>query len=835
LAERTDITCDWSKSPRIIWVNWTTPETRELTLQDLTDTIRGVLEVDMQALDDPTLLIAEGKAELGGGQSVAITATLLNAVVAFRANDTVVSSGLAAEDLSGTILVDTGATFVSDGVTVGARVCNYTDKSVCTVLTVLDETTLWTTPLAGGVDNHWDLGDAYAIFNVLGCSITGGNLVALDELGNELKPFLPTANVSIDRTSSASATVQELDAIQYSSYEGKVHVVEGGASGTAYPIGTPRQPVGNLSDAVSIAVAKGFTILHFMSGWIFPGDTVLIDLTLEGEGTQSTLFTFEDGCVVGYCTIQNACATGWLDGVTGFIDAHLENLGSHGLTGPSTDTVLFKRCLLAGTFTLPSNFSGVLEVLDSWSLPLASEIPVLDMGNCGTNMQFRNYSGRFMVKNCTQPVDFRAYFVSGGMVLDSTVTAGNFLLAGVGTFVNYATSVTSLDTEGFLNKKLVATAVHEEIGEEIEYAAYNGEITIDAVNGTDSAVYPYGTVAHPCKTLLNVHGIFAITGIRTISILGSLTITGVPDGVLDKFMFHGTDYRSSFVTVDDCQLINCLFRQLTVSGVFHGGSSLQTQQCQLGDLKYVVLDAWECFLSGTIDLEDTSPSNFYGCTDGIPGSGTPVINANTCESVGIWGYYGGLKIANMVTVGCSVSCNVSPGRLIVDSSDTQGSIIVRGVGSLQGTTGGTTVNSTGLLDQTTITSAVWDVPSASHVITDSTGEAIGRIPEQPASAREKVIQGYTYDPSQDNMTGVLWLESDGQIVSTVVSASVTFFTDSGISLFTLEDISPDPQGIFKVTKSNPGFSPSQLVYAQGQVVIPGPKTITSVKALSAVN
>lgn len=78
---RTDIVVDWEASPRVITIE--EPST-EITLQDLVDTCR-YLEQDPDAMDDPSLISASGKEQLGGGVSVAITANLQNTVLAFEA------------------------------------------------------------------------------------------------------------------------------------------------------------------------------------------------------------------------------------------------------------------------------------------------------------------------------------------------------------------------------------------------------------------------------------------------------------------------------------------------------------------------------------------------------------------------------------------------------------------------------------------------------------------------------------------------------------------------------------------------------------------------------
>ena len=80
MSIRYDVTVDWSISPRIIEID--APST-SITIQDLVDTLR-YLEALLDNMDNPYLLDATGKDDLGGGLLVGITAKLRNAKLKFQ-------------------------------------------------------------------------------------------------------------------------------------------------------------------------------------------------------------------------------------------------------------------------------------------------------------------------------------------------------------------------------------------------------------------------------------------------------------------------------------------------------------------------------------------------------------------------------------------------------------------------------------------------------------------------------------------------------------------------------------------------------------------------------
>lgn len=208
MTKRTDMYADWSVSPRIVWVE--SPSV-ELTVSDNHDTCRN-LETEPQNSDDLILVQTAGGEDLGGSVLVGLTTTMQDAQIAFAERTTSTSEGTATSaDPAGFYLTDIAADFSSDGVTRGATVINFTDKSACTVITVVSGTVLRCTRLKDGSDNQWEIGDAYKVWNTVQCDITGGNIVAVDTGGTPISPVFPTAFTQIVRTSSASATIAQLE------------------------------------------------------------------------------------------------------------------------------------------------------------------------------------------------------------------------------------------------------------------------------------------------------------------------------------------------------------------------------------------------------------------------------------------------------------------------------------------------------------------------------------------------------------------------------------------------------------------------------------------------
>ena len=81
MTVRNDFTVDTTISPRVVTV--ASPET-SINIQDIVDTLRE-WEDELINLEQPKILDASGKEDLGGGLSLVVTVKLLNARFAFEA------------------------------------------------------------------------------------------------------------------------------------------------------------------------------------------------------------------------------------------------------------------------------------------------------------------------------------------------------------------------------------------------------------------------------------------------------------------------------------------------------------------------------------------------------------------------------------------------------------------------------------------------------------------------------------------------------------------------------------------------------------------------------
>lgn len=442
MAFRGDISINWTL--RIITVD--APST-ELDVQDLHDTVRQ-LEYALGNMNDRSLLSTAGKEDLGSGVSVGLSATLQNAKVAFEQRVTKLSTGtVTTPNAAGTILIDSAATFIADGVQPGDMVQNTTDGSSATVASVNSETQLTlVTALTAGVDNQFDSSDAYTVYDWVQCNVSGGNLVSVDATGTAQDPIFPTFGTQVVRTSASSATLQELEDIQHGSFnEGVTIDVTNGTAGTAFPAGTSRQPVNTLADAKAIATSRGFDTIYVVGDLTLGATDVVDGLKIIGDGgsvnVPRTTITLTSGCSTSNTEFFSAYVQGTQGGECRYVECIIGNVANAHCQ--------YERCTFIGPLALLAG-PGFLNthVAEYQHCNSSKEYFVLDYNGSAMDQNWTEFSGHIKVTNVTNPLaEIELHCASAKVWIDSSCTAGTIDVKGIVDLIDESAGAT-VDSDG---------------------------------------------------------------------------------------------------------------------------------------------------------------------------------------------------------------------------------------------------------------------------------------------------------------------------------------------------------------------------------------------------
>ncbi len=225
------------------------------------------------------------------------------------------------------------------------------------------------------------------------------------------------ATSTINRNSLVSAEVQAL-----TSFKGRVSLdPTSTASGTQFPNGTSSSPVNNISDALDIAQANGLSAIEFRG-------TIILDRDLPGfaffgqDGVSLVVVTGRD---ISNCKFEETGITGVPKTVT-----HKCVMNRCFIIGLENVWAAMFNCLVFGGMRFQAGSES--EIAYSASGQSDSVPVVLDLQDNPQTVVIRAWTGAMNVAGLSSASSNVAIGVSSGeVVLESSVTAGNFEIEGI--------------------------------------------------------------------------------------------------------------------------------------------------------------------------------------------------------------------------------------------------------------------------------------------------------------------------------------------------------------------------------------------------------------------
>ena len=266
---------------------------------------------------------------------------------------------------------------------------------------------------------------------------------------------------------------------------------------------------------------------------------------------------------------------------------------------------------------------------------------------------------------------------------------------------------------------------------EIEYASFEGGVTVDLTSSWSGTVFPIGTPRRPVNNFADALLIAADRGFTKFYIVGNAAVDGAND--FDGFMFMGESMTKTELNISDAaSTVGCEFCESTVFGFLDGDCAMHGSK--IINLSYISGVIEHCLLGdGTIVLGGGADTHFIDCWSGVAGSGTPTIDmGGSGQNLGLRNYNGGVTIKNLSGPN-KISIDANSARIVLDSTITDGEIIIRGAGELVDNSGGTaTVDTSGFISHTEISNSVWDDDISGRYVVNSAATALKAVTYESA-------------------------------------------------------------------------------------------------------
>jgi len=254
---------------------------------------------------------------------------------------------------------------------------------------------------------------------------------------------------------------------------------------------------------------------------------------------------------------------------------------------------------------------------------------------------------------------------------------------------------------------------------DIEYASFQSGVWLDSVNGDDTEK---GNEQFPVQTVEAALAVAVERGFKKIYLLSDTTFTTGHD--LDDFSIIGQSHVHSNLNIEtgaDCHRVH--IKCCIVDGVIDGDTEID--DCVIHDITYFNGHIHECGLKGTITLAGDKKALISDCRTVDEDSPPTIDMGGSGQSLAMPNYSGIVTITNLSDADQEIGIGLDAGMVVLDNTITAGHVMVAGIGLITDNSGGTTdVNIDGLINNTSISSSVWDGLKINHTISGSFGNEL---------------------------------------------------------------------------------------------------------------
>lgn len=208
---------------------------------------------------------------------------------------------------------------------------------------------------------------------------------------------------------------KELLAIQRMSYDNKIHIDPlNGVSGTTYDIGTPGNPVNNMTDAHAIGDSVNLFDFKILSNMTLGSEDVSHGHKFYGRSPMNALLTINPDANVLNAEFIDLYVQGTVDGGNVFRECIIGAINY-------VNGFIYK-CTLQG----PIMVNGGVNISKCWISPYATDLEcIIDFDNTpGICIVTQWEGGTLIIKNMVSGCVFGVGGTAGSFVIDSSCTGG---------------------------------------------------------------------------------------------------------------------------------------------------------------------------------------------------------------------------------------------------------------------------------------------------------------------------------------------------------------------------------------------------------------------------
>ena len=363
-------------------------------------------------------------------------------------------------------------------------------------------------------------------------------------------------------------------------------------------------------------------------------------------------------------------------------------------------------------------------------------------------------------------------------------------LFGANSNVGDKTNVNNVSVRSNNSAGLISTPL-------IEYAAFEGGVWYDEINGTEGQLFPIGARPEPAKIWSDVKAIATYRGFNVVYIVGDANLDDSAD--FSEFVFEGQTHVNDVMTVyPEANVAGGVFRNLTIRGTLDGGNEMVN--CTVSGITYVNGHIHNCELAGNIALNGNNDAVIANCITVDPYNPPTIDMGVSGHTLAMPNYSGILEIYNFDDPLSYVGIGLDAGTVILRSDVTRGNIQISGNGVLLDENGASILTGiwnggvnvvNNLTNKNNIAIAVWDTPIENHVLSGTTGQSLGTQQyENVVVVNSTGVSGTTYpigtySQPVNNIKDAISIANYLGIIKIVINTNTTIYSGDSVSGYVL--------------------------------------------------
>ena len=259
--------------------------------------------------------------------------------------------------------------------------------------------------------------------------------------------------VEFNVSNLVDSAIAQSSEIEHSSFNGMVHIDQSSStSGIDYPAGNSEFPVNNISDAITIAISRGFTIFHIDNSFIVGATDDINGYDIRAGNPLTSVTTLVPGCTTVNTIFQRTTLQGTASGKIIVFESFVLDVA--GFEGTLNRSGLMGKITLAG-----GNTSHIIQCYDGFE---GFGEPIIDFGGSGQSLNMRDYQGGIRFENKSGTEDVSVGLNGGRLEIAADVLAGEIVVRGVGE-ISENLGTATIAENGLVNKAVIAAEVWDEL------------------------------------------------------------------------------------------------------------------------------------------------------------------------------------------------------------------------------------------------------------------------------------------------------------------------------------------------------------------------------------